>query len=86
MTETKPGKNKIVFHIDPVEVTPTHIAMFLSAAAHAVILAEKLIAAKEADSPTFPLHIAVEYGGKCMCGTIEPSDSTTEMMVSPVVH
>lgn len=63
-----PPKMKLIFHVAPEEAGPQLIAMFLSAATHVHDLARKM-----PETTSYPIHVAIEMGGKKLCGDIEPA-------------
>lgn len=62
------GKSKMTLHTDPEDVTPEHLALFLTTAMQAYEFAKK------APGIEFPIHVIVESGDERVCGTMEPDD------------
>lgn len=67
-------KARLIFHTDPLEVSQAHIAVFMVAASYTYTTAQSLRG--KVGEVSFPIHIAIEFGGKKFCGSVEPSDGS----------
>jgi len=79
------GKAKVTLHTEPNETNQAQLAVLLTALGYAFTVSQKL----EGNVPgvAWPVHIAVDFGGISMCGTVEPSDGESgEPIVDLTMH
>jgi len=79
------GKAKVTLHTEPNETNQAQLAVLLTALGYAFTVSQKL----EGNVPgvAWPVHIAVDFGGINMCGTVEPSDGESgEPIVDLTMH
>jgi len=70
-------KAKITFHQAPEDFSAEHIAMFMAALIQTFTVSQKAFPGSQK-----PVHVTVEYDGKKLCGTAEPSDGEGDTQVS----